>query len=145
MTTFVVEISKSLDTDYAEVTANLLVETVALLRAGNNETARMSVPAAGATIGPSATEVWVIGLWMTSLVLSLSTGLFAVLAKQWLRHYATQIPGTARDRAFIRHHRWIGFNRWKVPNIVGLLLFFSKLQYCCSLRDWLFGYFLYTR
>ncbi len=36
---------------------------------------------------PAATDVWVNGLWFTSLFLSLTTALVAVLVKQWLHHY----------------------------------------------------------
>lgn len=132
----------TLDTDYMEVNANLLVETVALLRAGNNESARAIVPAAAITTSPSRGDVWVNGLWLTSLVLSLSTGLFAVLAKQWLRHYASPIvSSSARERAFVRHYRWDGFDKWKVQHIIGLLpviLQIAVLLFFAGLVVWLF-------
>jgi hypothetical protein len=121
MTTFVVETSGSLDTDFSEVTSNLLVEMIALQRAGDNATLRAAVPAAEVTTSPSTSDVWVNGLWFTSLVLSLSTALLAVLAKQWLRQYTSIVTGSARDRAYIRHSRWEGFEAWKVQTIIGLL------------------------
>lgn len=127
VTAFVIKTSSSLDTDRVEVIANLLQENVALLRAGNDEIARASVAAAETTTTPSRGDVWVNGLFMTSLVLSLSTALFVLLAKQWLRHYASTISGSARDRAFVRHYRYEGFEKWKVRYIIGILPFILHL------------------
>jgi hypothetical protein len=117
----VVETSSSLDTDYSKVTTNLLVELVALQRAGDNATARAAVVAAERTTSPSSSDVWVNGLWFTSLMLSLSTALLTVLGKQWLRQYTTSITGTPRERAFVRQFRWEGFSKWHVRTILGLL------------------------
>jgi hypothetical protein len=121
VTTFLVETSKSLDTDYAKVTANLLVELVALQRAGANDTARAAVTAATINSSPTSSDVWINGLWFTSLILSLSTAVLAALAKQWLRQYTSAISGSARDRAFIRQFRWEGLEAWKVQAIIGVL------------------------
>jgi hypothetical protein len=117
----VVETSKKLDTDYSEVTANLLAELVSLQRAGDNATARAAVAAAERTTSPSNSDVWVNGLWFTSLVLALATALFAVLAKQWIRQYSSVIIGPPRDRAYVRHFRWEAFQKWRVQTIIGLL------------------------
>ncbi len=70
---------------------------------------------------PSATDVWVNGLWFTSLFLSLTTALVAVLVKQWLHHYIVLPSGTPRERCFIRQYRFLGFQKWRVEVIVGVL------------------------
>ncbi len=70
---------------------------------------------------PAATDVWVNGLWFTSLFLSLTTALVAVLVKQWLHHYVVLPSGTPRERCFIRQYRFLGFQKWRVEVIVGVL------------------------
>ncbi|KAK0227862.1 hypothetical protein IW262DRAFT_1478994 [Armillaria fumosa] len=46
---------------------------------------------------PTAADVWVNGLWFTSLFLSLTIALVAVLVKQWLHHYVALPSGTPCD------------------------------------------------
>ncbi len=70
---------------------------------------------------PTATDVWVNGLWFTSLCLSLTTALVAVLVKQWLHHYVVLPSGTPRERCFVRQYRFLGFQKWRVEVIVGVL------------------------
>ena len=101
MTTFVVQTSQSLQPDYGRITSAILLELVALQRARSPE----DVPSANVTLdtlAPSAGDVWVNALWFTTLGLSLSTVLVAVLVKQWLqvrihvdRHHASFIPTIA--------------------------------------------------
>ncbi len=66
-------------------------------------------------------DSWVNGLWFTSLSLSLTTALGAVLVKQWLHQYISLPSGTPRDRSRIRQYRYAGFEKWQVPTIIGLL------------------------
>ncbi len=70
---------------------------------------------------PATTDVWVNGLWFTSLFLSLTTALVAVLVKQWLHHYVALPSGTSRDRSFTRQFRYAGFQKWHVQVVIGLL------------------------
>lgn len=70
---------------------------------------------------PSQTAVWVNGLWFTSLALSLTTALMAVLTKQWIHQYMSVPSGTPRDRSRIRQFRYMSLQRWQVPVIIGLL------------------------
>ncbi|KIY60725.1 hypothetical protein CYLTODRAFT_318059, partial [Cylindrobasidium torrendii FP15055 ss-10] len=65
--------------------------------------------------------VWVNGLWFVSLTLSLSTAIFAVLAKQWTRQYILPITGSSRERCFIRQFRYDGLEKWYFTAIIGLL------------------------
>ncbi len=69
----------------------------------------------------STSDRWVNGLWFTSLSLSLITALVAVLAKQWMRQHMLASSGTPRDRARIRQFRYMGFEAWHVPVIIGIL------------------------
>ncbi|SJL04845.1 uncharacterized protein ARMOST_08216 [Armillaria ostoyae] len=125
VTTFVVQTSQSLQADYAAMSASLLYESVLVQRAianGSPVTAIAPSPL-NPTIAfvPATTDVWVNGLWFTSLFLSLTTALVAVLVKQWLHHYVALPSGTPRDRSLTRQFRYAGFQKWHVQVIIGLL------------------------
>lgn len=65
---------------------SLLVETNHLLRAAGNLSSISAVPVATINSQTYTTiDVWVNGLFFTSLALSLSTALLTVLAKQWIQ------------------------------------------------------------
>ncbi len=125
VTTFVVQTSQSLQPDYAAMTAALLYESVLVQRAIANGSPvnTISPSLLNPTIAfvPATTDVWVNGLWFTSLFLSLTTALVAVLVKQWLHHYVALPSGTPRGRSFIRQFRYAGFQKWHVQVIIGLL------------------------
>ncbi|PBK83072.1 hypothetical protein ARMGADRAFT_677873 [Armillaria gallica] len=126
VTTFVVQTSQSLQPDYAAMSALLLYESVLVQRAiaNGSPVAAITPSPLNPTIAfvPATTDVWVNGLWFTSLFLSLTTALVAVLVKQWLHHYVALPPsGTPRERSFTRHFRYVGFEKWHVQVIIGLL------------------------
>ncbi|KIY63961.1 hypothetical protein CYLTODRAFT_330998, partial [Cylindrobasidium torrendii FP15055 ss-10] len=121
LTTFVAQTSQSLSTDNAAVTVSLLVELVAVQRAGFAGNSLSEIASANTTPAIARTDVWVNALWFTSLALSLASALLAVLSKQWLRQYLSFILGTARERALIRQFRYDGMEKYAVRTIVGLL------------------------
>ncbi len=126
VTTFVVQTSQSLQPDYAAMSASLLYESILVQRAiANGSPVNVIAPSPlnpTITFVPATTDVWVNGLWFTSLFLSLTTALVAVLVKQWLHHYVALPPsGTPRERSFTRHFRYAGFEKWHVQVIIGLL------------------------
>ncbi|KAK0442849.1 hypothetical protein EV421DRAFT_1657727, partial [Armillaria borealis] len=98
VTTFVVQTSQSLQPDYAAISASLLYESVLVQRAIANGSSVNAI-ALNPTISfvPATTDVWMNGLWFTSLFLSLTTALVAVLVKQWLHHHVAFPSGTPRD------------------------------------------------
>ncbi|KAG6890216.1 hypothetical protein C0995_010227 [Termitomyces sp. Mi166 len=124
VTTFVAQTSQALQPDNAQILVSLLLETNQLLRTAGNSTNIHAVPTAA--LGPgsltySLTDLWVNGLFFTSLALSLSTALLTVLAKQWIQAYTSIIPGGAKTRALIRHFRFQGLVKWKLGDIIGIL------------------------
>ncbi|KAK0470861.1 hypothetical protein IW261DRAFT_1315030, partial [Armillaria novae-zelandiae] len=126
VTTFVAQTSQSLQTDYAQVSASLLFEMVLIQRAIANGSSLDNVPVSSlnpfTTFTPATTDVWVNGLWFTSLSLSLSTALVAVLVKQWFHHYLALPSGTSpREQSHARQFRYGGFQKWHVLVIIGLL------------------------
>ncbi|PBK83141.1 hypothetical protein ARMGADRAFT_872577, partial [Armillaria gallica] len=131
VTTFVAQTSQSLQPDYAAMSASLLYESVLVQRAIANGSSVNSISPSPLnptiTFVPATTDVWVNGLWFTSLFLSLTTALVAVLVKQWLHHYVALPSGTPRDRSFTRQFRYAGFQKWRVQVIIGLLPVFMHL------------------
>ncbi|KAH8822285.1 hypothetical protein DL96DRAFT_1819811 [Flagelloscypha sp. PMI_526] len=124
VTTLVAQTSTKLEPDHAQITSYLLVEQILLLRANGNLTAINAVPSS--LLGPNAmtrssTDVAINVLFFVSLSLSLSTALFSILVKQWLTAYAAKVPGTPKDVALTRHYRFVGLQKWKLPEIIGVL------------------------
>ncbi|KAK0227832.1 hypothetical protein IW262DRAFT_1531569 [Armillaria fumosa] len=125
ITTLVAQTSQSLQVDNAAMSASLLYESVLLQHAIANGSSVNSIAPSplNPTIAfiPATTDVWVNGLWFTSLFLSLTTALVAVLVKQWLHHYVALPSGTLHDRSLTRQFRYAGFQKWHVQVIIGLL------------------------
>ncbi|KAH8824101.1 ankyrin repeat-containing domain protein [Flagelloscypha sp. PMI_526] len=123
VTAFIIETFQSLEPDFPEIAVSLLIEQIALIRTGGNVTAMDAIPShlSHSTEMPTRTDMWVNGLFLTSLALSLVTAFLAVLMKQWLQEYRTHVPGSAKDQARIRHFRFRGLERWKLPQLVGFL------------------------
>ncbi len=106
-----------------QVSASLLFELLLVQRAIANGSHVETVSSLNPQTAfvPAATDVWVNGLWFVNLFLSLTTALVAVLVKQWLHHYVVLPSGTPRDRCFVRQYRYLGFQKWRVEVIVGVL------------------------
>ncbi|KAJ3875428.1 hypothetical protein F5051DRAFT_61632 [Lentinula edodes] len=128
VTTFVVQTSQSLqpEVDYTQVSASLLSELVFLLRAAASGSPLNSIPTSSLPLNAmtpthNILDIWVNGLWVISLSLSLVVALASILVKQWLRRYLAIHSGTPKHRSRIRHFRYVGFERWGVLNIVGSL------------------------
>ena len=125
VTTFVAQTCQRLEADFTEVNAHLMYESINIDRARAAGLSILEVPRSQLTpfsrVRPSQTAVWVNGLWFTSLALSLTTALMAVLTKQWIHQYMSVPSGTPRDRSRIRQFRYMSLQRWQVPVIIGLL------------------------
>ncbi|KAG6834899.1 hypothetical protein H0H93_006571 [Arthromyces matolae] len=75
------------------------------------------------TLGPNSpthtsTDLWINGLFFTSLTLSVATALLSVLAKQWIQAYTQIVPGTAKTQTMIRQFRFDGLQKWKLGSII---------------------------
>ncbi|KAF8869206.1 hypothetical protein CPB85DRAFT_1262449 [Mucidula mucida] len=149
VTTFVSQTCQNLQVDYAEVTASIMLQSLnvqhAILDALQNHTVQAipPVPVSPFAFQSKPLDLWVNALWFTSLGLSLTTTLIAVLAKQWIYQYLSIPSGTPLDRSRIRHYRFSALQKWHVSLIIGFLpvlmhlalgLFFAGLViYLCSL------------
>ncbi|PSS32118.1 hypothetical protein PHLCEN_2v2114 [Hermanssonia centrifuga] len=65
---------------------------------------------------PSTTARWINILWFLSLVFSLTSALFGILAKQWIREYLqwNSALAPARENVLVRQLRFEAWNDWKV-------------------------------
>ncbi|KAK0488935.1 hypothetical protein IW261DRAFT_1414372 [Armillaria novae-zelandiae] len=84
-------------------------------RACRSTTARPHLPSLGI-------RLMGYGLWFTSLSLSLSIALFAVLTKEWIHQYMSVPSGTPRDRCRLRQFRYMGLQRWGVDSSLAVSL-----------------------
>lgn len=118
--------------DFNELNSVLLLHLISVLPNGSPSRPIPELP-----ITPIATlsipERCVNILWFTSLCLSLATALLAMVCKQWLYQYVSVTPGTPRERARIRHFRYVGLQKWKVPVIIDMLPFIMHLALCLFL------------
>ncbi|KAH8809652.1 hypothetical protein DL96DRAFT_1821895 [Flagelloscypha sp. PMI_526] len=139
--TFVAQTSQSLKPDFTQLNLLIQIEQTALLRTGGNVSAMNNIPISNIATDTrtyTTADLWINGLFFTSLSLSVSTALLAVLVKQWCQAYTSVTSGSARDRVLTRQFRFDGLIKWKLPEIVGsfpLLLhlafavFFAGLSY----------------
>lgn len=111
-TAFIVESLKLMQPDFTELTFQTLSALVA---------ANLSQPLDQSSFQVKATSRAVNCLWITSLILSLTTALIGILAKQWLSAYPAYQDTTIRDWVKIRQYRYDALHSWRVPEIIASL------------------------
>ncbi|KAF9007765.1 hypothetical protein BDZ89DRAFT_1168404 [Hymenopellis radicata] len=126
VTTFVTQNCQALRVDNSEVANSLMSEMIGVQRAildalvYKPDTVEV-VPSASTSFHRKSSDLWVNGLWFTSLGLSLSTTLLAILAKQWIHQYLSVHAGSPRNHCRVRHLRYTALHKWHVPLIIELL------------------------
>ncbi|KAJ7582523.1 hypothetical protein C8J56DRAFT_714737, partial [Mycena floridula] len=125
LTAFIIEFYRLMKVDQNELTSRILIDTLAVLRA---TAANQPIPppitfdASDSDFTPSHGVVWVNALWFTSLVLSLGAAVAAMVVKQWLQFYVSNLnTGIAHTDALHRQYRHNALKRWKVPTLVSVL------------------------
>ncbi|KAF9005272.1 hypothetical protein BDZ89DRAFT_966710, partial [Hymenopellis radicata] len=126
ITTLLAQVVQSLShTDYGQVTALLTLEMLQVQRAmaEGRPTANITAttPSSVVVTETPLSVKWIISMWSVSLTLSLPTALLALLGREWLRSYAAPTWGSAQDRGRVRHSRYMGLMRWRVPEIIQCL------------------------
>ena len=103
---------------------------------------------------PTSTAIAINTLWFLSLVLSLSSALFGMLAKQWCREYLKwhSVLFPARDNILLRQMRYEAWQDWRIASHVAaipallelsLMLFFAGLViYSWTLQHVVFAFVL---
>ncbi|KAF8604812.1 hypothetical protein BDV93DRAFT_440151, partial [Ceratobasidium sp. AG-I] len=70
---------------------------------------------------PPMAARWINGIWFTSLGLSLSAALVAMLGKEWLSGFLASRPRPAHAHALLRQSRLEGLEQWWALHIIALL------------------------
>lgn len=116
--------------DHACVMLFLFEERLALQRAIANAHGDppILVPAFDkAGCAPLFTNPWIGGLWFASLILSVSTALFAINMSYWSTSYLKQAPGSLQNQVRTCHFRLMNLKKWRVGLLVDLPLFLLYL------------------
>ncbi len=82
-----------------------------------NSTASACSCASDPSFGVSTSARWINILWFLSLLFSLASALFGILAKQWIREYLqwNQTIASPRENILVRQLRSEAWVKWKVP------------------------------
>ncbi|KAI4527771.1 hypothetical protein K525DRAFT_185713 [Schizophyllum commune Loenen D] len=120
LTTFVAQTSQA-PSDTGDTTIALLLELIAIQRAwANNPRVEGVVSYTLPPPSPSPSP-WINRCWFLSLIFSLLAAFGAVVVRQWLQEYESDITGPPKRRALVRHYRRVGLEKYKVHLIVPIL------------------------
>src|SRR5258708_6637651 len=111
---FVIEFYKKLSSDSGEQTVDILQQISQQLSNFPNST---QPNPANQPSPPRSAMIWVVAMWLISLILSLTCALLATLLQQWARRYieTPKYPDTLRHRARIRSLLVVGTKSYKIP------------------------------
>ncbi|KAJ7807630.1 hypothetical protein B0H14DRAFT_2381177, partial [Mycena olivaceomarginata] len=121
VTAFVLVTFQDLQPSAQDLTNNLLLDVVHALKNPQINTSQPTLEPL--KFIPSSKNVWVNGLWFTSLVCSLGDAAIAMLIKQWLNAYSAGLPSSHQLRSRMRQHRFNALIEWKTAQIIGFLPF----------------------
>ncbi|KAF8606959.1 hypothetical protein BDV93DRAFT_436620, partial [Ceratobasidium sp. AG-I] len=123
LTAFLIESKELLQQDPADASATLLLMVVQ-----SQQRIELGLPSpVDAPLDnlppfvPSVSARWINGIWFTSLVLSLSAALIAMLCKEWLTAYLASRPRPAHSHALLRQARLEGLEYWWALHIIVIL------------------------
>ncbi|KAG8792876.1 hypothetical protein FRC12_004604 [Ceratobasidium sp. 428] len=121
LTAFIIESKNLLQQDSADLTVTLLLaiaQSQQRIELGTHQTSpSIERPSFSAPMSAR----WINGLWYTSLALSLSAALVAMLAKEWLGSFVTARPRAPRPYAFLHQAKIQGLIQWKALHIIDIL------------------------
>jgi Family of unknown function (DUF6535) len=115
---FIIEFYKRLSPDSGDQTVALLCQISQQLPNFTNDTC--SPPQPGQSFSPSTPIIWANAMWMMSLLLSLTSALFATLLQQWARRYVEtpQISSEPKQRARVRSYLFFGTRKYRMRTAV---------------------------
>ena len=81
------------------------------------------------TFSPTTSARWINILFVYSLVLSIASALFGILAKQWIREYLkwNTAIGDPRENVLVRQIRFEAWNDWNVEGVLWSIPFLLEL------------------
>ncbi|KAI0004882.1 hypothetical protein BJV74DRAFT_311118 [Russula compacta] len=127
---FIIESYKNLSPDSGDQTVVLLGKISLQLAGFTNDT--YPEPPGNQPFSPSVSMIWVNAMWLMSLVLSITSALFATLLQQWARRYVEmpKIRSEPNDRACVRSFLFLGTQTYRmrlavetVPTLLHLSVF----------------------
>ncbi|KAJ7029667.1 hypothetical protein C8F04DRAFT_962581, partial [Mycena alexandri] len=123
VTAFVLVTFQDLRPSAQDLTNNLLSDVVHALKSPQMNTSQPTLRVEPPKFIPSSKNVWINGLWFTSLACSLGDAAIAMLIKQWLNAYSAGLPSSHHLRSRMRQHRFNALVEWKTAQIIGFLPF----------------------
>ncbi|KAF8601445.1 hypothetical protein BDV93DRAFT_416545, partial [Ceratobasidium sp. AG-I] len=141
---FVLVSSQDLKPDPAETAAAtlLLISQTLLTMSNQSALAPASGPTEPAPFAPTSSAIAVNILWFSSLILSISVTLVAMLAKEWSYFFMVGRTGMPMEQARKRQKRFDGMKIWKMegvvtalPTLMHLALFLFAAGLCVYLWD----------
>lgn len=128
------ESSKDLKPDPAESAAATLLLISQTLLAMSNQSSLVADPALVSAepvpFAPTSSAVAVNVLWFTSLILSVSITLIAMLAKEWSHLFMVGRTGMPMEQARKRQKRYDGLKAWRMEGVVTALPTLMHLALC---------------
>ncbi|KAG8772486.1 hypothetical protein FRC12_003055 [Ceratobasidium sp. 428] len=121
LTAFIIESKNLLQQDSADLTVTLLLSIAKSQQRIEQGTPQVLPTIELPTFSVPISARWINGLWYTSLALSLSAALVAMLAKEWLGSFIALRPRSAYKYAFLHQTRLQGLIGWKALHIIDLL------------------------
>ncbi|KAG8764527.1 hypothetical protein FRC12_008047 [Ceratobasidium sp. 428] len=125
LTAFLIESKDLLQQDPADVSMALMLAIVQsqyrMEQGASSALNATASPPAIPDFTPSMTARWINGIWFTSLTLSLSAALVAMLGKEWLTAFLASRPRPVHAHALLRQSRLEGLNHWWALHIIALL------------------------
>jgi hypothetical protein len=132
---FVIESSKKLQPDPADISAQALVlisQAIPII-SNSSKGSSLQLPTsatASERFTPSRVVVWVNTLWFLSLSLSIAVSLIAMLAKEWCYLFMSGRTGQTCLQARRRQQRWDALVQWKMPELLMFLPSLIHLALC---------------
>ncbi|CAE6377257.1 unnamed protein product [Rhizoctonia solani] len=120
-TAFILESTKDLKPDYAEVSAHTLAAVLAALSPTTSDKSSDVPNMDQSSFAPTAVAIQVNILWFTSLSLSVAVALIAIVAKEWFYQFMATRKGPMLIQGRRRQLRWQGIEQWKMREILNIL------------------------
>ncbi|GAB1524358.1 hypothetical protein RhiTH_007511 [Rhizoctonia solani] len=120
-TAFILESTKDLKPDYAEVSAHTLAAVLASLSPTTSDNSSDVPTMDQSNFAPTAVAIQVNILWFTSLSLSVAVALIAIVAKDWCYQFMATRTGPMLIQGRRRQLRWQGIEQWKMQEILNVL------------------------
>ena len=94
------------------------------------------------TFHPATAARWINSLWFLSLILSLTSAVLGILAKQWIREYLkwNTATGAPKDNILVRQIRTEAWDDWHAPALIAsipALLELAIVLFVCGLTIFL--------